>query len=56
MTATAAATTDVARPRRWPLVATLVPGLALAPLVDLRAAPLAVALAVVVGVLQQALP
>ena len=56
MTTAAAATTSTGRARRWPLVAAVVPALALALSLDLRAAPLAVALAVVVGVLQQGLP
>jgi hypothetical protein len=56
MTLAGAASTTVVRPRRWLLAAAVAPGLALALLVDLRPAALAVALAVVVGVLQQGLP
>ena len=56
MTLAGAASTSVVRPRRWLLAGSVAPGLALALLVDLRAAPVAVALAVVVGLLQQGLP
>jgi hypothetical protein len=52
----AASATTVVHARRWLLAAAVAPGAALALLVDLRAAPLALGLAVVVALLQQGLP
>lgn len=56
MTLAAAASTTPRHPRRWLLAAAVAPGAALALLVDLRPAPLALGLAVVVALLQQGLP
>jgi hypothetical protein len=56
MTLAGAASTTVPDPRRWLLAAAAAPGAALALLVDLRPAPLALGLAVVVALLQQGLP
>jgi hypothetical protein len=51
-----ASTTSAVHLRRWLLAAAVAPGAALALLVDLRPAPLALGLAVVVALLQQGLP